>query len=322
MVRLSGMNIWRDITSHKKNHSLHVTREFFDTTEDVFDWVEHAEKKFQKKHHWFKKIRPFFHFVLLTGILFALLLLVANWSAYTAFARAILIPSQLAETQKAIEGSMEQSQVMNAAPSEDTAEAARLTRQQKILKRQLVQKQVTTQNIGLTYFDQDITDVSLSLEITPYEDRILIPRIGKNIPLINVEHKDASNSQEWDTVFMKELENGIVKYPGSADPGTEGNSFIFGHSSNYPWAKGEYNDVFALLNELQTGDEIIVFFKQKKYIYTVREKEIVKPGHVSSLGETPNKKQLTLMTCWPLGTTLNRLLIITELATDPSSKKT
>jgi len=76
---------------------------------------------------------------------------------------------------------------------------------------------------------------------------------------------------------MQELEKGIIKYPGSADPGTEGNSFIFGHSSNYPWAKGDYNNAFALLNELNAGDEIIVFFKQKKYTYVVREKNVVKP---------------------------------------------
>lgn len=40
---------------------------------------------------------------------------------------------------------------------------------------------------------------------------------------------------------------------------------------------------------------------------------VVKPGHVSSLGGDALSKQLTLMTCWPLGTTLNRLLVVTEL---------
>ena len=29
--------------------------------------------------------------------------------------------------------------------------------------------------------------------------------------------------------------------------------------------------------ELKAGDEVIVFFKQKKYTYIVREKNIVKP---------------------------------------------
>ncbi|MCB9806957.1 hypothetical protein H6768_03625 [Candidatus Peribacteria bacterium] len=79
--------------------------------------------------------------------------------------------------------------------------------------------------------------MSLSVNIAPYEDRIIIPKIGKNIPLVNVEHHDASSSTEWHKIFMKELENGIIKYPGSANPGEAGNSFIFGHSSNYPWAK-------------------------------------------------------------------------------------
>jgi hypothetical protein len=36
---------------------------------------------------------------------------------------------------------------------------------------------------------------------------------------------------------MKELENGIIRYPGSAKPGENGTSFIFGHSSNFPWVK-------------------------------------------------------------------------------------
>jgi hypothetical protein len=215
------MKIWRDITRHHKYKHSSQNYELFDTTHDVLDWVEHTEKKFQKKHHWFKKTRSFFHFILLTSILFFSLLVIANWSSYTTFARALLAPSQLVDTKKAIEGSMEQSQVMNSAPAEDTAEKVRQMRAKKIMKRQLAQKQVTTQEVGLSYFDQDIADISLSLEITPYEDRILIPRIGKNIPLINVEHKDASNSKEWNTVFMKELENGIIKYPGSADPGTE-----------------------------------------------------------------------------------------------------
>lgn len=314
MVVCWSMNLWRDITKSKKHHTINISREFCDIKEDVLDLLEHVEKKFHKKHRWFKKIRPLIHFALLTSILFSVLFLVANWSAYAAFARVLFTPHELTETQKSIEKSLEQqAQVFTSAPEEDAAQTARHMRQQKMIKKQLVDKQITTQEIGLSYFDQDISDVSLSLEITPYEDRILIPKIGKNIPLINVEHLDATNSQEWHKIFMQELEKGIIKYPGSADPGKEWNSFIFGHSSNYPWAKGDYNNVFALLNELTIGDEIIVFFKQRKYVYVVKEKSIVKPGHVSALGDTPHIKQLTLMTCWPLGTTLNRLLVVTEL---------
>lgn len=93
-----------------------------------------------------------------------------------------------------------------------------------------------------------------------------------------------------------------------------GNAFIFGHSSNYPWVKSDYNDIFALLDNLETGDEIIVYYNQKKYTYLVTDRAVVKPGDVKTLeSRDPNKKELSLMTCWPIGTTLERLIIFAEL---------
>lgn len=113
---------------------------------------------------------------------------------------------------------------------------------------------------------------------------------------------------------MEELRKGVVRYPGTARPGEAGNVFIFGHSSNYPWVKSIYNDVFALLDELQTGDEITVYYFQKKYTYIVTDRATVKPGDVKALeARDPTKKELTLMTCWPVGTTLERILIFAEL---------
>ena len=82
---------------------------------------------------------------------------------------------------------------------------------------------------------------------------------------------------------MKELENGIVRYPGSAKPGEKGNAFIFGHSSNFPWLDGDYKDVFARLHTLALGDEVIVYYGQKKYTYKITKKQVVKPGDVSVL---------------------------------------
>ncbi|MBP7806428.1 sortase, partial [Candidatus Gracilibacteria bacterium] len=287
-----------------------LVQEVFDTSHDVFDWVKKEEKQLKKKHKWLRNLSGMVHFVLLTSILFIILLLISNWSAYSTFAGAYLAPEKLANEQKTIEGGLQKIEVTNISTNEEEIKQMKI---QRILKRRLEKNNTPTQTLGVDYFDQEVSSVTLSVNVTPYEDRIIIPKIGKNIPLINVEQHDASNSTEWHKIFMKELENGIVKYPGSADPGEKGNSFIFGHSSNYPWAKGNYNDVFALLNELENGDEIIVYFKHKKFVYAVKDKKVVKPGHVSSLGGTEEMKQLTLMTCWPLGTTISRLLIVTEL---------
>jgi sortase A len=115
-------------------------------------------------------------------------------------------------------------------------------------------------------------------------------------------------------IFMEELKKWVVRYPGTAQPWQVGNAFIFWHSSNYPWVKSEYNDIFALLDNLELWDEIIVYYNQKKYIYRVTDRAIVKPGDVKALeSRDPNKKELSLMTCWPIGTTLERLIIFAEL---------
>lgn len=59
---------------------------------------------------------------------------------------------------------------------------------------------------------------------------------------------------------MKELENGVIRYPGSGKPGETGNSFVFGHSSNFPWMEGDYNDVFSLLDHVEFDDEVVVYY--------------------------------------------------------------
>lgn len=296
-------------TKNTPNEPTRIVREIFDTSRDIIDWAHKEEIKIEKKHTWLKKIKGVIHFLLLTSIIFITLLLFSNWSAYSAFARAILAPGELEQEKEAMEGGLAHTEMTAGRSAAD----AREERRKRVAQRQTEKTEGNTPELGASYFDQDISRVSLSVSIAPYEDRIIIPKIGKNIPLVNVEHHDADTSNEWHKIFMKELENGVIKYPGSANPGESGNSFIFGHSSNYPWAKGDYNDVFALLNKLEVGDEIIVYFKQKKFVYGVKEKLIVNPGHVSSLGGDANDKQLTLMTCWPLGTAINRLLVVTEL---------
>jgi hypothetical protein len=55
----------------------------------------------------------------------------------------------------------------------------------------------------------------------------VIPKIGKNIPLLDIKQQTVSGHDELNNIFMKELENGVIRYPGSAKPGQNGNAFIF-----------------------------------------------------------------------------------------------
>ncbi|EKD58752.1 MAG: sortase family protein [uncultured bacterium] len=117
--------------------------------------------------------------------------------------------------------------------------------------------------------------------------------------------------------MLKELENGITHFIGTASPGQKGNAIISGHSSNYIWAKGDYNYVFKNLNDLENGDVIVADTVQKNgriisYKYMVSSKLVVAPDDELIFANT-NEPSLTLSTCWPLGTNFKRMIVKAEL---------
>lgn len=190
---------------HKKNsHHKHdiIIREIFNTSHDVLDWVKKEEKKIEKRHSWVKNLRGIIHFICMTSIIFLILLLLSNWSAYTTFARAFIHPEALQAEKIQLESSIAETNI-----DQDVNDSSfKQERKQKILRKKLEKNQSVMPELGADYFNQDISQVSLSVNIAPYEDRIIIPKIGKNIPLVNVEHHDANSSTEWHKIFMKELE--------------------------------------------------------------------------------------------------------------------
>jgi len=65
---------------------------------------------------------------------------------------------------------------------------------------------------------------------------------------------------------------------------------------------------------------IYINYEGKRYSYTVTKKEVVKPTEVQKLIYPTEKPVLTLITCTPLGTALNRLLVTAEqVSPDPSA---
>jgi sortase A len=119
----------------------------------------------------------------------------------------------------------------------------------------------------------------------------------------------------WDVAndsIIEKLKNGVVHYDGTSRPGEGGNIFVVGHSSNYSWVRSDYNSVFALLDKLIRGDQIFIYYKSKKYTYEVVDQKVVSPKNVEIIDNT-NEEMLTLMTCWPVGTSLNRLVIQAKL---------
>lgn len=118
-----------------------------------------------------------------------------------------------------------------------------------------------------------------------------------------------------ETAFQEALINGVVHYPGTADVGTEGNAYIFGHSSDYAFSKGKFKTVFALLPKIEIGAEILVSDQNGvQYKYKVYNKFVTDKTNLEVLSQkTSGKSILTLQTSYPIGTALQRYIVQAEL---------
>ena len=133
---------------------------------------------------------------------------------------------------------------------------------------------------------------------------IVIPKIGANAKVI--AKVDPYNS----LVYQRALTQGVAHAKTSSLPGQPGNVFIFSHSSVNFYEASRYNSIFYLLNKLEPGDEIRLYYQGQPIIYRVSETKIVSSSAVNYLQAGTGESSLTLMTCWPAGTTYKRLLVI------------
>jgi sortase A len=133
---------------------------------------------------------------------------------------------------------------------------------------------------------------------------IEIPKINAGAPII-------TNVDPWDdTVYKDALKKGIAHAKGTALPG-KGKSYLFAHSSDYPWNITRYNTAFFKLHELNPGDLIEIKNGDTTYTYTVTDSKEVWPSEVEYIKNQTS--DLILQTCTPIGTDLKRLLVFAEL---------
>lgn len=138
------------------------------------------------------------------------------------------------------------------------------------------------------------------------EPKIIIPKINVNAPIVfNV---DPNNT-------MPAMDNGVAHFraPGaSAYPGEIGNFVLSGHSSGDIYETNPYRFIFAGLERLTDGDLIYVNYEGTRYTYSVTKRQVVDPSNVAALRMDTDKPLITLITCTPLGTSRNRLLLTGE----------
>ncbi len=149
-------------------------------------------------------------------------------------------------------------------------------------------------------------NVSLALarDTAVQKDHLVIPSIGIDAPVFyNTPYTDA----------VGQLPDGVVHVDETALPGEVGNTFLIGHSSGYWFQSGQYNQVFALLDKVNSGDTILVNHGGTTFTYRMTSRQIVRPNQVEVLDQPTDQRELSIMTCTPIGTSLNRLIVRAKL---------
>lgn len=164
------------------------------------------------------------------------------------------------------------------------------------------------------FFDQTfVTDAQRQFRreeqpVKQQPNELYIPSLEIRAPIQFVD-------RTGEDVFQPALQKGVVLYPDTARVGEVGNAYIFGHSSDFAFSKGDYKTIFALLPNIKIGADILVTdAKGKPFLYKVYNKFVAEKTDTHLLSQdTGGKKILTLQTSYPIGTALKRYIVKAEL---------
>jgi sortase A len=114
-------------------------------------------------------------------------------------------------------------------------------------------------------------------------------------------------------VGSPELQLGPGHFPDTVPPGHLGNSAIAGHRTSY-------GQPFRNVDRLEPGDEIRATTPEGTFTYRVTQTRIVSPSDYFVVFTTnPDEAQLTLVSCHPVWSTAQRIVVSASLVPEESS---
>lgn len=122
--------------------------------------------------------------------------------------------------------------------------------------------------------------------------RIVIPAIDVDALIVE--------GDSWE-----QLKLGVGHHLNTANPGERGNMVLSAHDDIY-------GEIFRYLDDLELGDEVIIYAGEQPYRYTVTAKQIVEPTEVSVMAHT-TKPVATLISCYPYMVDTHRIIVVAEL---------
>ncbi len=172
-------------------------------------------------------------------------------------------------------------------------------------------------------FFKNSDDTSYNFEIPAGEDNLLTTSVKSSSESANINHEGLQaillsvNSADIEGPIVygvngeELLRQGFWHHPATVYPGERGVSVIFGHRRYHlPPAK----DTFYNLDKAEIGDRIEIKLKDGTWLeYTVINIDILDPTNLESvISEKTDRYLLKLITCTPLGTDRQRLIVTAE----------
>jgi sortase A len=135
---------------------------------------------------------------------------------------------------------------------------------------------------------------------------IEIPKIFVAEPVI--ANVDPTNKE----AYNQALALGIAQAAGTNLPGKGGLGYYFAHSSSVSLRSSNRNAIFYLLGKLNPGDDVYLWHEGQRHAYKVTESKVVAADDLSFLQHPNDSERVVLQTCWPVGTSLKRLLVFAD----------
>jgi LPXTG-site transpeptidase (sortase) family protein len=151
----------------------------------------------------------------------------------------------------------------------------------------------------------EVREEDVSARNTPpvYPDRLVIPALGKDLPVSNPQTRDIAK-------LDAALKSAVVRYPDSATLGEDGrNTLIFGHSSRLPVVRNKMYKAFSGIEDLEPGDIIQAYSGSDVYRYRVSRVYRADANDDRIELSVPGANRLTLLTCDTFGKRSDRWIV-------------
>jgi sortase A len=122
--------------------------------------------------------------------------------------------------------------------------------------------------------------------------RIQIPAISVDAPIVMGDGEE-------------QLKKGVGHHIGSPNPGQSGNMILSAHND-------VFGEIFRDLDQLESGDEIIIYTQVRSYTYIVQQQQVVEPTQVEVMAPT-TEAVITLISCYPYMVDNQRIVISASL---------